>query len=49
MRYELIDYEWTAIKPALPNKPPGVRRQMTVASSMAFFGSCVQARMVARK
>ena len=26
MRYELSDYEWTAIKPTLPNKPPGVRR-----------------------
>jgi len=21
MRYGLIDYEWTAIKPMLPNKP----------------------------
>lgn len=21
MRYELTDYEWTAIKPFLPNKP----------------------------
>jgi transposase len=26
MRYELRDYEWTAIKPILPNKPCGVRR-----------------------
>jgi hypothetical protein len=26
MRYELSDYEWTAIKPVLPNKPRGVRR-----------------------
>jgi transposase len=26
MRYELSDYEWTAIKPMLPNKPRGVRR-----------------------
>jgi transposase len=24
MRYELADYEWTAIKPMLPNKPRGV-------------------------
>src|SRR6266436_2840645 len=24
MRYELTDYEWTAIKPFLPNKPRGV-------------------------
>jgi len=26
MRYELSDYEWTAIKPMLPNMPRGVRR-----------------------
>ena len=26
MCYELSDYEWTAIKPMLPNKPRGVRR-----------------------
>ena len=26
MRYELSDYEWTAIKPMLPNKPRRVRR-----------------------
>jgi hypothetical protein len=26
MRYELSDYEWTAIKPMLLNKPRGVRR-----------------------
>jgi transposase len=26
MRHELSDYEWTAIKPMLPNKPHGVRR-----------------------
>jgi transposase len=26
MRYELTDHEWTAIKPALPNKPRGVPR-----------------------
>jgi len=25
MRHELSDYEWTAIKPMLPNKPRGVR------------------------
>jgi transposase len=27
MRYELSDCEWTAIKPLLPNKPRGVRRE----------------------
>ena len=26
MRYELSDYEWTAIKPMLPNKLRRVRR-----------------------
>jgi transposase len=26
MRYKLTDHEWTAIKPVLPNKPPGVSR-----------------------
>lgn len=26
MRYELTNYEWTAIKPSLPNKPRGVAR-----------------------
>jgi transposase len=26
MRYELSDYEWTAIKPMPPNKPRRVRR-----------------------
>src|ERR1700744_6439813 len=26
MRYDPTDFEWTAIKPMLPNKPRGVRR-----------------------
>jgi transposase len=26
MRYELTDYEWTAIRPMLPNQPRGVPR-----------------------
>ena len=25
MRYELSDYEWSVIKPMLPNKPRGVK------------------------
>ena len=44
MRYELSDYEWTAIKPMLPNKPRGIRRVKTVACSMAPFGFCVRVR-----
>ena len=40
MRYELTDYEWSAIKPMLPNKSRGVPRVMTVVSSMASSGSC---------
>jgi transposase len=27
MRYELSDYEWSVIKPMLPNKPRGVPRE----------------------
>jgi transposase len=27
VRYEFSDYEWTSIKPMLPNKPRGVRRE----------------------
>lgn len=26
MRYEFTDFEWTAIRPVLPNKPRGVPR-----------------------
>jgi transposase len=26
MRYELNDYEWSVIKPMLPNKPRGLPR-----------------------
>jgi transposase len=38
MRYELSDYEWTALKPMLPNKLRGVGMGMIVACSMASFG-----------
>jgi hypothetical protein len=44
MRYELSDFEWTAIKPMLPNKTRGVRRVNTVACSMASFGCCGRER-----
>src|ERR1700688_2117596 len=39
MRYELSDYEWTAIKPMLPNKPRGVRRVNDRRVLNGIFGS----------
>ncbi|MET4177846.1 transposase [Bradyrhizobium sp. LA6.1] len=33
MRYELDDYEWTAIKPMLPHKPRDVPRVSTPLSA----------------
>jgi hypothetical protein len=45
MRYELSDYEWTAIKPMLPNKPRGVRRVNDRRVLNGIFGSCVQAHL----
>ena len=36
MRHELTDYEWTAIKPFLPNKPRGVPRSGTNADKRTF-------------
>jgi transposase len=44
MRYELSGYEWTAIKPMLPNKPRGVRRVNDRRCSMALFGFCAHVR-----
>jgi len=43
MRYELSDYEWTAIKPMLPNKPRGVRRVNDRRVLGGIF--CLQNRM----
>jgi hypothetical protein len=42
MRYELSDYEWTAIKPMLPNKPRGIRRvnDRRVLSAPCFHKRC---------
>ena len=36
MRHELTDYEWTAIKPFLPNKPRGVPRSGRNADKRTF-------------
>jgi hypothetical protein len=44
MRYELSDYEWTTIKPMLPNKPRGVRRVNDRRVLNGIFGSSVQVR-----
>lgn len=44
MRYELTDYEWTAIKPFRPNKPRGVRRVNDRRVLNASFWCCVQVR-----
>ena len=44
MRYELSDYEWTAIKPMLPNKPRGVRRVNDRRVLKGIFWSSVQVR-----
>ena len=41
MRYELINYEWAAIKPILPNKPRGVPRVNDRRVLNGIFGSCV--------
>jgi len=35
MRYELSDFEWTAIEPMLPNKPRGVPRVATKYDKLA--------------
>jgi len=44
MRYELSEYDWSGVKPMLPNKPRGVPRVNDVACSMASCGSCVRER-----
>ena len=44
MRYELSDYEWTAIKPMLPDKPRGVRRVNDRRVLNGIFWVCVQVR-----
>jgi transposase len=37
MRYELTDFEWTAIGPFLPTSPEACRGSTTDVSSTAFF------------
>ncbi len=44
MRYELSDYEWTATKRMLPNKPRGVPRVNDRRVLNGIFWSCGQVR-----
>ena len=44
MRYELNDYEWSIIRPMLPNKPRGIPRVDDRRILNGTSGSCVQAR-----
>jgi len=44
IRYELSDYEWSVIKPMLPNKPRGVPRVDDCRVLVASFGSRDQVR-----
>jgi hypothetical protein len=48
MHYELSDYEWTEIRPMLPNKPRGVRRvdDRRVLCALARHGAICQRPMV---
>ena len=48
MRYELTDYEWTAIKPFLPNKPRGVPRVNDRRVLNGIFWVSAVGRAVAR-
>jgi len=41
MRYELAYYEWTAIKPMLPNKPRGVPRVASPTGTETWYRKLV--------
>ena len=43
MRYELTDYEWSVIRPMLPNKPRGVPRVNDRRVLNGIFWSCALA------
>ena len=42
MRYELTEYEWTAIRPMLPNKARGVRRVDDRRVLNALLGAAIR-------
>ena len=42
MRYELSDYEWTAIKPMLPNKPREILESALGESRLVRRGTYVR-------
>jgi len=44
MRYELSDYEWSVIKPMLPNRPRGIPRVDDRRIINGIFLSCAQAQ-----
>ena len=44
MRYELSEYDWSGVKPMLPNQPRGVPRVNDRRVLMASCGSCVRER-----
>ena len=47
MRYELSTYEWSVIRPMLPNKHAAFPASTTAVSSTASSGSCDQVRRAA--
>jgi len=49
MRYELADYEWTAIKPMLPNKPRGVPRVASPTGTETWYRKLVDMQQPCRQ
>ena len=45
MRYELSDYEWSVIKPMLPNKPRGIPRVDDKHSQRHLLGVALRRTM----
>jgi len=49
MRYELAYYEWTAIKPMLPNKPRGVPRVASPTGTETWYRKLVDMQQPCRQ
>ena len=45
MRYELSDYEWSVIKPMLPNKPRGIPRVEDRRTQRHLLGLAIRCTM----